>query len=55
MSIRSPWIAYGLERIAMYIQEVDNVYDLEWTDGVTYGDISHQNEYEQSIYRLRAL
>ena len=43
-------ITYGLERIAMYIQEVDNVYDLEWTDGVTYGDIWHQNEYEQSVY-----
>ena len=45
-------ITYGLERIAMYIQEVDNVYDLEWTDGVTYGDIWHQNEYEQSVFNL---
>ena len=43
-------ITYGLERIAMYIQEKDNVYDLVWTDGVTYGDIWHQNEYEQSVY-----
>ena len=43
-------ITYGLERIAMYIQEKDNVYDLEWTDGVTYGDIWHENEYEQSVY-----
>lgn len=43
-------ITYGLERIAMYIQEKDNVYDLEWTNGVTYGDIWHENEYEQSVY-----
>ena len=43
-------ITYGLERIAMYIQEKDNVYDLEWTDGVTYGDVWHENEYEQSVY-----
>ncbi len=43
-------ITYGLERIAMYIQEKDNVYDLQWSDHVTYGDIWHQNEYEQSVY-----
>lgn len=43
-------ITYGLERIAMYIQQKDNVYDLGWTDGVTYGDIWHENEYEQSVY-----
>jgi len=43
-------VTYGLERLAMYIQGVENVYDLEWTDGVTYGDIFHQNEFEQSSY-----
>jgi len=43
-------ITYGLERIAMYIQQKDNVYDLVWTNGVTYGDIWHENEYEQSVY-----
>ena len=43
-------ITYGMERLAMYIQGVENVYDLEWTDGVTYGDIFHQNEFEQSSY-----
>lgn len=43
-------ITYGLERIAMYIQQKDNVYDLVWTDGVTYGDIWYENEYEQSVY-----
>lgn len=49
-------ITYGLERLAMYIQGVDSVYDLIWTDGafgrVTYGDIFHQNEVEQSAYNF---
>ena len=43
-------ITYGMERLAMYIQGVENVYDLKWTDDVTYGDIFHQNEVEQSTY-----
>ena len=43
-------ITYGLERLAMYIQGVENVYDVQWTDEVTYGDVFHQNEYEQSAY-----
>ena len=43
-------ITYGLERLAMYIQGVENVYDVRWTDEVTYGDVFHQNEYEQSAY-----
>lgn len=45
-------ITYGLERIAMYLQGVDNVYDLVWTEGYTYGDIYHQNEIEQSTYNF---
>ncbi len=49
-------ITYGLERIAMYLQNVDSVYDLVWTDGpqgtVTYGDVFHQNEVEQSRYNF---
>jgi glycyl-tRNA synthetase alpha chain len=49
-------ITYGLERLAMYLQNVDNVYDLIWTDGprgtVTYGDVFHQNEVEQSSYNF---
>ncbi|MCK5819391.1 MAG: glycine--tRNA ligase subunit alpha [Psychromonas sp.] len=49
-------ITYGLERLAMYVQEVDSIYDLVWTDGsmgrVTYGDIFHQNEVEQSCYNF---
>lgn len=43
-------ITYGLERLAMYIQGVENVYDVEWADGVTYGDVFHQNEFEQTSY-----
>jgi glycyl-tRNA synthetase alpha chain len=49
-------LTYGLERIAMYLQEVESVYDLVWTDGlpgkVTYGDIFHQNEVEMSTYNF---
>ena len=49
-------ITYGLERIAMYLQEVQSVFDLVWTIGpdgpVTYGDIFHQNEVEQSAYNF---
>lgn len=43
-------ITYGLERLASYIQDKENVYDLEWVDGITYGDVFHQNEFEQSKY-----
>lgn len=45
-------ITYGLERLAMYLQGKDNVYDLAWVDGVTYGDVYHQNEVEQSTYNF---
>ena len=45
-------ITYGLERLAMYLQGVENVYDLVWTDGLTYGDVYHQNEVEQSAYNF---
>ncbi|MBV1961119.1 MAG: glycine--tRNA ligase subunit alpha, partial [Immundisolibacteraceae bacterium] len=49
-------ITYGLERIAMYLQGVDSVYDLVWVEGangtVTYGDVFHQNEVEQSAYNF---
>jgi len=43
-------LTYGLERLASYIQEKDNVFDLEWVDGFTYGDVFHQAEYEHSKY-----
>ncbi|ARU54138.1 glycyl-tRNA synthetase subunit alpha [Oleiphilus messinensis] len=49
-------ITYGLERIAMYLQGVDSVYDLVWANGpdgvVTYGDVFHQNEVEMSAYNF---
>ena len=45
-------LTYGIERIAMYIQGVDNVYDLEWTNGIKYGDIHHQTEVEFSHYNF---
>ena len=49
-------ITYGLERIAMYVQGVDSIYDLVWTNGpegsVSYGDVFHQNEVEQSTYNF---
>lgn len=45
-------ITYGLERIAMYLQGVDNVYDLKWNDTVTYGEVHHQQEVEQSTYNF---
>ena len=43
-------ITYGLERLAMYIQEVDNVYDLKWNEELTYGDVFKKSEYENSVY-----
>ena len=45
-------ITYGLERLAMYLQGVDNVFDLEYAPGVSYGDVFHQNEVEQSTYNF---
>ncbi len=45
-------LTYGLERIAMYLQEIDNVYDLKWNESITYGDVHHQEEVEQSIYNF---
>ncbi len=45
-------ITYGLERLAMYIQGVDSVYDLTWVDGVTYGDVFLRNEFEYSTYNF---
>ena len=43
-------ITYGLERLASYIQDVDDVYQIRWVDGVTYGEIFRQAEYEHSKY-----
>ncbi len=45
-------ITYGLERISMYLQGIDNVYDLRWNGDITYGDVHHQQEVEQSKYNF---
>ena len=45
-------ITYGLERLAMFIQQVDSVYDITWVGDITYGDVYHQNEVEQSGYNF---
>ncbi|MFW5498716.1 MULTISPECIES: glycine--tRNA ligase subunit alpha [unclassified Maridesulfovibrio] len=45
-------LTYGLERLCMYLQGVESVYDLKWNDKVTYGQIFHQNEVEQSKYNF---
>jgi glycyl-tRNA synthetase alpha chain len=49
-------ITYGLERLAMYLQGVESIYDILWSEGplgrVTYGDVYHQNEVEQSKYNF---
>jgi glycyl-tRNA synthetase alpha chain len=49
-------ITYGLERLAMYLQGVESIFDLLWTEGpqgrVSYGDVFHQNEVEQSKYNF---
>lgn len=43
-------ITYGMERLASYIQDKENVFDLEWVNGITYGDVFHQPEVEHSTY-----
>lgn len=45
-------LTYGTERIAMYLQQVDNVYDLAWNDTITYGDIHYQTEVQFSKYNF---
>jgi len=45
-------ITYGLERICMYLQEKDNVYDLMWNDSITYGDVHKKGEWELSVYHF---
>jgi len=46
-------LTYGLERICMYLQNVENVYDLEWVEGVKYREVFHPNEVEMSRYALQ--
>ncbi|MHB1951427.1 MAG: glycine--tRNA ligase subunit alpha [Acidiferrobacteraceae bacterium] len=45
-------LTYGLERLAMYLQGKNNVFDLQWNEGYTYGDIYRQNEFEMSAYNF---
>lgn len=47
-------ITYGLERLAMYLQDVDSIYDIQWNDEIKYGDIFLQGEIEQCIYNFEA-
>lgn len=46
-------ITYGIERLAMFIQEVDSVFDINWVDDVSYGDVYHQNEIDYSTYNFK--
>lgn len=46
-------LTYGLERIAMFIQDVKSIFDIEWTPGITYREIHHQSEVEWSIYNFK--
>ena len=45
-------ITYGIERLAMFIQKKSSVYDITWVDGITYGDVYHQNEVDYSTYNF---
>lgn len=47
-------ITYGLERVAMYIQDLDNIWDIRWNDSVTYGEIAHRFEVEHSRFGFEA-
>ena len=46
-------ITYGLERLCMYLQEKESVYELQWNDHLTYGELYHQNEVEQSRFNFK--
>ena len=47
-------LTYGLERICMYLQNKENVYDIEWVKGIRYGEVFHANEVEMSAYALQS-
>ncbi|MDI6711096.1 MAG: glycine--tRNA ligase subunit alpha [Thermoanaerobacterales bacterium] len=47
-------ITYGLERLALYLQGVDSVFDIKWTEALTYGDVHHRGEVEHSHYNFEA-
>lgn len=52
MSVVPSELTYGIERIAMFVQKVDSVYDLQWNDSLTYGDVHHKGEVEHSTYNF---
>lgn len=52
--LESAELTYGLERIAMYLQDVDNVFDIKWNENITYGDIFKKAEYEHSVYSFES-
>ncbi len=54
LSVISAEITYGLERIAQFIQRKDNVFDLVWAPGITYGEVRQQEEFEYSIHAFEA-
>jgi glycyl-tRNA synthetase alpha chain len=45
-------LTYGIERLAMFIQKVDSIYDIQWVDDISYGDVHHQNEIDYSHYNF---
>lgn len=45
-------ITYGIERIAMYIQNIGSIFDIKWVEGITYGDVHYQNEVDYSTYNF---
>ncbi len=45
-------LTYGLERLSLFLQGIDNVFDIIWTDGITYGDVHHRQEIEFSVYNF---
>ncbi len=47
-------LTYGIERLAMYIQKVDSIFDINWVDDISYGDVHHQNEVDYSHYNFEA-
>lgn len=51
--VESAELTYGLERIAMYLQDVDNIFDIKWNNELTYGDIFNKAEYEHSVYSFK--
>lgn len=48
--LESAELTYGLERIAMYLQDVDNIFDIKWNENITYGDVFKNAEREHSVY-----